>query len=280
MAKTAAVTLFAGAVFLPALAPAQNVAAEVCPRAVAGSAITAPLEISSHNGVLQVELSLRNSVGPSGELRYCYLDENGNQSPTLRLNPGDTLKISLTNREPGTVGLGQDVEQISDTSVACNDLYMEHESANIHFHGMNISPNCHGDDVIHTIVNPGQTFSYNIKVPKDEPPGMYWYHAHVHGISSKNVQGGASGAIEIEGIANYQPAVAGLPQRFFIIRDQPLQNPPGGAAGGLDDGKAGVGAADVADEDAVIRSHDIPSARAPTCARWRPGRYCGASAPG
>jgi FtsP/CotA-like multicopper oxidase with cupredoxin domain len=40
------------------------------------------------------------------------------------------------------------------------------------------------------------------------------------------VQGGASGAIEIEGIANFQPAVAGLPQRFLVFRDQPLQNPP------------------------------------------------------
>jgi FtsP/CotA-like multicopper oxidase with cupredoxin domain len=98
----------------------------------------------------------------------------------------------------------------------------------MHFHGLNVSPKCHSDEVIRTLVNPGETFDYKLKIPKDEPPGMYWYHAHVHGIASHAVQGGASGAIEVEGIANLQPAVQGLPQRFLIFRDQPLAYPPSG----------------------------------------------------
>jgi FtsP/CotA-like multicopper oxidase with cupredoxin domain len=79
--------------------------------------------------------------------------------------------------------------------------------------------------------------------PNDEPPGLYWYHPHVHGIAEAAVQGGASGAIVVEGIANLQPAVlgqptasgkvpvSGLPQRILLIRDQPVVgNPmPGGA---------------------------------------------------
>jgi FtsP/CotA-like multicopper oxidase with cupredoxin domain len=48
----------------------------------------------------------------------------------------------------------------------------------------------------------------------------------VHGIANAAVLGGASGAIEIEGIANFQHAVEGLPERFLIIRDTTLQNPP------------------------------------------------------
>src|SRR5205814_4218533 len=55
---------------------------------------------------------------------------------------------------------------------------------------------------------------------------LYWYHPHVHGISSVNVQGGASGAIVVEGIENIQPAVAGLPQRLLLIRDQQLPAHP------------------------------------------------------
>jgi hypothetical protein len=34
------------------------------------------------------------------------------------------------------------------------------------------------------------------------------------------VQGGASGAIIVEGIENVQPLVSGLPERLLIIRDQ------------------------------------------------------------
>jgi hypothetical protein len=41
------------------------------------------------------------------------------------------------------------------------------------------------------------------------------------------VQGGASGAIIVEGIADIQPAVSGLPERVLIIRDQNVANPPG-----------------------------------------------------
>src|SRR6185295_754359 len=104
------------------------------------------------------------------------------------------------------------------------DKLMTLSSTNMHFHGLNTSPKCGSDESIHTIINSGQTFTYNIKVPKNEPPGLYWYHPHVHGIASVAVQGGATGAIIVEGIENIQPAVAGLPQRVLVLRDQPLYN--------------------------------------------------------
>src|SRR6185312_10889698 len=77
-------------------------------------------------------------------------------------------------------------------------------------------------ETIRTLVNSGETFDYNLHIPPDEPPGLYWYHPHIHGISSIAVQGGSTGVIEVEGIQNIQPAVAGLPQRFLVLRDEPL----------------------------------------------------------
>jgi FtsP/CotA-like multicopper oxidase with cupredoxin domain len=103
---------------------------------------------------------------------------------------------------------------------ACGDTEMTVTSVNMHFHGTNTSPQCHSDEVIHTLINSGETFQYVLHIPKDEPPGLYWYHPHVHGTSSQMVQGGATGAIEVEGIANIQPAVAGLAERFIVLRDQ------------------------------------------------------------
>jgi FtsP/CotA-like multicopper oxidase with cupredoxin domain len=56
-------------------------------------------------------------------------------------------------------------------------------------------------------------------------PGLYWYHPHIHGFSKAEVLGGASGALIIEGIERVDPAVAGLPERVLVIRDQDLLNP-------------------------------------------------------
>jgi FtsP/CotA-like multicopper oxidase with cupredoxin domain len=108
---------------------------------------------------------------------------------------------------------------------------MTSTSLNVHYHGTNTSPACHGDQVIHTIINSGETFQYNLQFPTDEPPGLYWYHPHVHGIAEAAVQGGASGVIVVQGIENIQPAVGGLPERILIVRDQVVAGAPtpGGA---------------------------------------------------
>jgi FtsP/CotA-like multicopper oxidase with cupredoxin domain len=114
---------------------------------------------------------------------------------------------------------------MSVSSNACGASTMTANSVNIHYHGTNTAPTCHSDEVIHTLVNPGQSFVYTVAFPADEPAGLYWYHPHVHGISEKAVLGGASGAIVVDGIAKVQPAVIGLPTRILMIRDQELSNP-------------------------------------------------------
>ncbi|HEY3778695.1 MAG TPA: multicopper oxidase family protein [Rhizomicrobium sp.] len=208
-----------------ALVPCAAMAAAECPRPAEGSTIMQPPDVYSQNGVLSVQLNYYTDVDKFGRTRFCYVTPDGLEGPTLHLNPGDTLKLDLKNMEPDAPLLSG-VEQIAGKADACNDTTMQPTSVNLHFHGLNVTPRCHGDQVLRTIVNPGQTFRYHFRIPTNEPPGMYWYHAHVHGIAGVAVQGGASGAIEVEGIANLQPAVAGLPQRFLVFRDQPLAHPP------------------------------------------------------
>ena len=108
---------------------------------------------------------------------------------------------------------------------------MSASSVNIHYHGTNTSPTCHQDEVIHTMINSGESFQYDLQFPLDEPPGLYWYHPHIHGISEAAVQGGASGALVVEGIQNINPEVAGLPQQVLIVRDNlvPGNPDPGGS---------------------------------------------------
>ena len=100
-------------------------------------------------------------------------------------------------------------------------------SVSLHYHGANVPPVCHQDEVIKTMINPGESFDYDVHFPRDEPPGLYWYHPHIHGISEAAVLGGASGAIVVEGIENVNRGVVGLPQLVLIVRDNLVPGNPG-----------------------------------------------------
>jgi FtsP/CotA-like multicopper oxidase with cupredoxin domain len=203
-----------------------------CPRPPAGSVATSPPDLWSQNGVLNVAFDYYTTVDDAGRTLFCFTTPDGLESPTLHVNPGDQLNVTVTNRNPPPPA-GSPTEVVSNSTDRCGDVTMTITSLNIHYHGTNTSPACHGDQVIHTIINSGETFKYSLVFPTDEPPGLYWYHPHVHGIAEAAVQGGASGAIIVEGIENIQPAVAGLPERVLIIRDMtrpsgpaPSVNPP------------------------------------------------------
>lgn len=181
--------------------------------------ISAPQEIRSKNGVLQVALSLRNSVASSGVPLYCYVDESGNQAPTLRLKPGELLIIKLKNELSHTPTSMQ--SHTGARRTPCASWEMQATSTNLHFHGLMIPPTCHLDDVLNTMIPSGAaSYEYRFRMPRTQPPGLYWYHPHPHGHSEEQVLGGASGALIVEGIEGFNPLVAGLPERLLVIRDQ------------------------------------------------------------
>ena len=201
------------------LATEASASTDPCPRPAVGSIVAPPPDLYSANGVLTVAFDYYTTVDEAGHTLFCFVTPGGQQSPTLHVNPGDTIKLTLTNMVPAPPGSAPS-EIISEASTHCGSAIMTITSVNLHFHGTNTSPRCHSDEVVHTMVNSGKTFVYNVKIPADEPPGLYWYHPHIHGLAEAAVQGGASGAIEVEGISNVQPAVGGLPERFLLIRDQ------------------------------------------------------------
>jgi FtsP/CotA-like multicopper oxidase with cupredoxin domain len=183
--------------------------------------VTNPPSLFSSNGLLNVRFSYQHIFDAAGRELFCFMTPDGLQNPTLHVNPGDQLMITVTNNLPKGTG------SMEVNAPNCGDKTMNSSSLNIHYHGTNTSPTCHQDEVIKTIINPGDTFQYNVAFPANEPPGLYWYHPHVHGIAEHALQGGAAGAIVVEGIENVQPAVSGLPQRILIVRDQ---NVPGNPA--------------------------------------------------
>lgn len=199
-----------------------------CPkRPDPGTVLHDALSLTSSGGVLNAELTVKHSVDEGGYTHYCYnyLTDQGKvaEAPTLRLNPGDTLELDVKNRiQDDSADATPMAHHMNSQEASCGDSGTPTiDSQNVHFHGMNIPPTCHKDNVITTLIQPGtNAFHYKFQVPADEPPGLYWYHPHVHGFAEFHVNGGAAGALVVEGMDKIHPEVAGLTERVFVIRQQ------------------------------------------------------------
>jgi FtsP/CotA-like multicopper oxidase with cupredoxin domain len=205
----------------------------MCPsRPAVGTTVADPEDLHSVNGVLRVDLSYRRSVDSDGQTHYCYVYKDGREAPTLRLRAGDELIMHLKNELPAaappdlTIAPAMMHSHEQGASGDCTRSAMTAASTNMHFHGLSVPPKCHQDDVLHTLIDPGdRAFEYRFRIPPDQTPGLYWYHPHVHGFTKSQVLGGASGALIIDGIERANPSLAGLAERVLVIRDQELLNP-------------------------------------------------------
>jgi FtsP/CotA-like multicopper oxidase with cupredoxin domain len=210
-------------------APAATTSSNPCARFAPGSVALEPPSLFSSNGVLRVTFTYQTAVDANGNTLYCFVTPDGKESPTLHLKPGDTLVLTLKNLLPVPSKASMRMA-LPKGSTVCANPEMNSSSVNVHYHGTNTSPTCGADEVIHTLINSGETFIYTVAFPSDEAPGLYWYHPHIHGTAELAVQGGASGAIVVDGIESIQPAVKGLPQRTLLVRDNPTpvqgNNPP------------------------------------------------------
>ena len=168
-----------------------------------------PPELRAMNHILSV--TLHAAITVDGKSSFYF---NGQpNAPTLRVSPGDQLRIAYINDLPNKLHEGCLIGP-------CMDM------TNLHFHGLNVSPDVPQDDVLDMMATPGQALHYNVQIPKDHPPGLYWYHTHPHGESYQQVLDGMSGAIVIEGMESYFPPLAGLPERVLVVRGRSIVNDP------------------------------------------------------
>lgn len=122
-------------------AGAQQTPPNLCFRPQPGSTVLEPEDLASRNGVLKVDLTVRDYIESDGSVRYCYTDANGHESPTLRLSPGDLLILNLKNdlTEPAQGVLPISKHQMPPSDDAnCTSGLMTPTSTNLHFHGLTI----------------------------------------------------------------------------------------------------------------------------------------------
>lgn len=223
--------LSAGAAFALAVAAGGLTRGRAVRRTSAQADFPEPPPRASANGVLNTSLTAAPQT-----LTYQYTEQRGGvmtpvtvqvnamlyegglPGPTLQVQPGDTLRIALTNGLPGAAGIagidhsGRDeihtahAEQDSDTNVT-----------NLHTHGFHVSPRDNSDNVFLQIL-PGATQPYEIAIPANHPAGLYWYHPHFHGQVFTQVDAGMAGAIIIRGDLDDLPGVRGLRERLLVLQ--------------------------------------------------------------
>jgi FtsP/CotA-like multicopper oxidase with cupredoxin domain len=245
--ETIALSLTGLAILLSPFSAHGSTTFPLCPGlAPIGSEIRNPPVLDSVAGKLSVHLVARNHKDKDGNERYCFVakgDAKANQSvsmPTLEVSRGDTLEVTVANGLTAfdKKGLALPEAQPYGFAGACgpsaglaNNLY----ATNLHFHGLNVSPRCEGDESISKLLNASaasakksasaEVLKYSLKIPNDDPSGLNWYHPHVHGLTESHVSGGASGAIIVRGIERSSKATQGLIERVFVLRDMAIQNP-------------------------------------------------------
>jgi suppressor of ftsI len=139
--------------------------------------------------------------------RTAFSFQGRQEPPVIRATPGYSIDITLRN----------DMSANPNSKCATGPCM---NMTNLHFHGLHVSPNAPQDDVLSMMAMPGESLQYKVEIPRDQPPGLYWYHPHPHGESNKQVLDGMSGAIVIEGIERYVPEVMKMRERILVLRDK------------------------------------------------------------
>ncbi len=140
----------------------------------------------------------------SGRVAFAF--EGKEQPPVIRAMPGESIRITYRNEMSPTT-------HAKCATGPCMNM------TNLHFHGLHVSPNSPQDDVHSMLAMPGESLQYIVEIPRNQPPGLYWYHTHPHGESYKQVLDGMSGGLVIDGIERYVPEIARIRERILVLRD-------------------------------------------------------------
>lgn len=168
------------------------------PPGASGQPLAEPVQLTSQAGMLSVQLTAASGAPVAGLDSAAWGFNGTSPGPTLRVRPGDLLRIRLVN-------------QLEQTT-------------NLHTHGMHVSPQGNGDNSF-VNVEPGTSFDYEIRVPADHPVGTFWYHPHHHGTVADQIFAGLVGALLVDGGPVLAPR-----ERVLLITDTTLD-----AAGGVAD---------------------------------------------
>jgi len=165
----------------------------------------------------EVRRSVNGELSTTLRLQYAYKDIGGYRlfmrtyegaipGPTLRVKPGDVLRIKLIN----------DLPPNRDPAPATHSQPHHFNTTNFHSHGLHVSPSGNSDNVFRSM-EPGESHEIEIVIPSDHISGTNWYHPHMHGSADVQIASGALGALIIEGDFQDVPEIANAQERLLVL---------------------------------------------------------------
>lgn len=216
-----------------------------------GSDFKEPAVLRSKNGLLEVTLTVEPGWIEFPELGIRALTRLYNGSypgPTLMFKRGDRVKVRLINtlgpnshegerryRRDGQAtvdlpnipldfptyqnvgqGLGNTSEDATLMVGHANNFHIPN-TTNFHLHGLHV-PCWEGqDEVLKTVVEPGQSRLYDYEISPYHMSGASWYHAHRHGSVTLQVGGGLVGALVVEDPPHSLPAYLSQAKTYVAV---------------------------------------------------------------
>jgi FtsP/CotA-like multicopper oxidase with cupredoxin domain len=200
-----------------------------------------PVTLASKEGVLEVRLTARQGQATldtvatpvQNFLLFDYEVIRGTASdgqtsggnlypaPTLQVFPGERLIVHFGNDLAGLTIRDYFSPQYTPKgqSVPIYPEQMTSSPLNLHTHGLHISPKGNADNVL-LHIPPGMSNTYTYDIPRDMPQGAYWYHSHLHGLTSAQVYTGLVGLLAIGRTDGNLPLVT---EKNIPIRNMALQ---------------------------------------------------------
>ena len=212
-----------------------------------------PVMLTSKDGVLEVTLTAHQgharldtvATPVQNFLVFAYHVVRGTSSdgqmsgdnlyppPTLQAYPGETLIVHMNNAltgltirdyfNPAYTAKGKEVplypEQLTSSPL------------NLHIHGVHISPKGNSDNVM-LHISAGMSNTYTYHIPKDMPQGAYWYHSHLHTLTTGQTYYGLAGLLAIGRTDGNLPVVTAnhIPIRNMILQYNGVFDRAGGLA--------------------------------------------------
>jgi FtsP/CotA-like multicopper oxidase with cupredoxin domain len=181
-----------------------------------GAPFANPPEVVSHNGVLKyymvVDYATNTVAGCRTSLRAYNAKLVGD---TLRVRPGDVLKMKLINNLPS----GTSNTHPQRPPPRGHARHFSFNVTNLHTHGLHVSPRGRSDNVF-LQVQPQTSQYYKIQIPANHPSGTFWYHAHLHGATAIQVSSGMAGALIVDSDTGLDaiPEVKASKDQVFVLQ--------------------------------------------------------------
>jgi FtsP/CotA-like multicopper oxidase with cupredoxin domain len=203
--------------------------------------LTEPVVLASQDGVLEITLTAHQgqarldtvATPVKNFLTFGYnvirgTASNGEMSgdnlypaPTLQVFPGQTLIVHMNNELAGLTV--RDYYTPAYTAkgqpIPLYPVQLTSAPFNLHVHGIHVTPKGNGDNVLVDIQS-GMSNTYTYHIPSDMPQGAYWYHSHLHTLTTPQTYMGLAGLLEIGRTDGNIPVVS---QRKIPVRNMILQ---------------------------------------------------------